>query len=111
MIAHTCMGCGLETRYSYGRTCMGCGGLKTHRSFGSWPDRYPRAAVALAAPARIATLSERHPTATLALTVPGALIALAAVSAYPLVFVPFLVLLSVALVASVRYEEARGPSK
>ncbi|OCB20122.1 hypothetical protein A5674_00170 [Mycobacterium malmoense] len=35
----------------------------------------------------------------------------AAVAAYPFVFVPLLVLLGVALVASARYEEARNPSK
>ena len=47
----------------------------------------------------------------MALTVPSALIAIAAVAAFPLVFVPLLVLLSAALVASARYEEARTPSK
>jgi hypothetical protein len=36
---------------------------------------------------------------------------MAAVAAYPLVFVPLLVLLTVAMAASVRYEEARTPSK
>lgn len=110
MTIHTCMGCGLQTRYSYGRACMGCG-IRTRRSYGHRPDWHSQAAVAFAAPARIVALSERHPTATMALTVPSALIAIAAVAAFPLVFVPLLVLLSAALVASARYEEARTPSK
>ncbi|BBZ74612.1 hypothetical protein [Mycobacterium paraseoulense] len=110
MTIHTCMGCGLETRYSYGRACMGCG-LRTHHSYGHRPDWYPQAAVAFATPARIVGLSERHPTAAMALMVPGTLVALAAVAAYPFVFVPLLVLFSAALVASVRYEEARTPTK
>ncbi|UXA09625.1 hypothetical protein KXD96_12890 [Mycobacterium sp. SMC-2] len=110
MTVHTCMGCGLQTRYSYGRACMGCG-LRSHRSYGHRPDWYPQAAEAFAAPARIVALSERHPTATMALTVPSAIIAIAAVAAYPLVFVPLLLLLSAGLVASTRYEEGRTPSK
>ncbi len=118
MITHTCMGCGLKTRYSYGRTCMACG-LETRYSYGSWPDRHPQAAVAFAAPARIVGLSAGHPTAAMALTVPGTIIALAAVATYPLVFVPLLLLLGVALVASACYQETRiskfagrqGPSK
>ncbi|BBY00178.1 hypothetical protein [Mycobacterium seoulense] len=110
MTTHTCMGCGLETRYSYGRACMGCG-LRTHYSYGHRPDWYPQAAVAFATPARIVGLCERHPTAAMALMVPATLVALAAIAAYPFVFVPLLALLSVALVASVRYEEARTPTK
>ncbi len=111
MTTHTCMGCGLKTRYSYGRNCAGCG-VETRCSYdGDWPDRYQQAAVAFAAPARIVSLSEKHPMAALTLTVPGSLIAMAAVAAYPLVFVPLLFLLAVALVASIRYEEARTESK
>ncbi|MCA2241592.1 hypothetical protein JF781_04345 [Mycobacterium sp. WUMAC-067] len=111
MITHTCMGCGLKTRYSYGRNCVGCG-LETRCSYyGDWPDRYQQAAVALAAPARIVSLGEKHPTAALTLGVPGSLIAMAAVAAYPMVFVPLLFLLAVGLVASFRYEEGRNRSK
>ncbi|WP_156664307.1 hypothetical protein [Mycobacterium sp. 852002-51613_SCH5001154] len=110
MTTQTCMGCGLKTRYSYGRTCMGCG-LQTRYSYGRCPDHAPRAAEALAALTRIVNLSGRHPTAALALTVPSVIIGLAAVAAYPFVFVPSLVLLSVALVASARYEEARNHPK
>ncbi len=88
-------------------TCMGCG-LKTRRSYGSWPDRHPWAAVAFGVPARIVgLLSGRHPTAALALAVPGTILGLAVVAAYPLVFVPLLVLVGVALVAAARYEETR----
>jgi hypothetical protein len=85
---------------------MGCG-LKTRWSYGSWPDQHPWAAVALAAPARIVGLSDRHPTAAMAFVVPGTIIGVAAVATYPLVFAPLVVLLCVALVASVRYEETR----
>ena len=63
--------------------------------------------MAFAAPAKVVGLSERHPTAALAVMVPGSLIAMAAVAAYPLVFVSSLFLLALALVASIRYEEAR----
>ncbi|OBH00102.1 hypothetical protein A9X04_28740 [Mycobacterium sp. E3247] len=84
---------------------MGCG-LKTHRSYGDRPDWQPQAEAAFAAPARIVALGERHPTAALALMVPSVIIAIAAVATYPLVFVPLLVLLGAALVASARYEEA-----
>lgn len=111
MITHTCMGCGLKTRYSYGRNCVGCGQETRCSYYGDWPDRYQQAAVALAAPARIVSLGEKHPTAALTLGVPGSLIAMAAVAAYPMVFVPLLFLLAVALVASFRYEEGRNPSK
>jgi hypothetical protein len=110
MITHTCMGCGLKTRYSYGRTCMACG-LETRYSYGSWPDRHPQAAAAFAAPARIVGLSDGHSTAAMALTVPGTIIALAGIAMYPLVFVPLLVLLGVALLASACYQETRTPSK
>ena len=110
MTIHTCMDCGHETRYSYGRNCMVCG-LKTRHSYGDWPDRHPRAAVAFAAPSRMVALSERHPTATLAAAVPGAIMGIAAVAIYPLVFVPVMVMLGVALVASMRYEEAQDPSE
>jgi hypothetical protein len=85
---------------------VGCG-LKTRRSYGRWPDRHPWAAVTLAALARMVDLSDRHPLATMALVVPGTLIGLAAVATYPLLFVPLLVLVGVALVASARYEETR----
>lgn len=111
MTTHTCAGCGLKTRYSYGRNCAGCGQQTRCSYYGDRPDRYQQAAVAFAVPAKIVSLSERHPTAALALTVPASLIAMAAVAAYPLVFVPSLVLLAVALVASIRYEEARTPPK
>jgi len=110
MTTHTCIGCGLQTRYSYGRNCTGCGRETRCSSYGDWPDRYQQAAVAFAAPARIVSLSEKHPTVALALTVPGSLIAMAAVAAYPLVLVPLLFLLAVALVASIRYQEARTES-
>jgi uncharacterized membrane protein len=107
---HTCTGCGLQTRYSYGRTCMACG-VETRYSYGSWPDRHPQAAVAFAAPARIVSLSDGHRTTAMALTVPGTIIALAAVATYPLVFVPLLVVLGLALVASTWYLETRASSK
>ncbi len=45
------------------------------------------------------------------LAVPGTIIAFAAVATYPLVFVPLLMLLGVALVASACYQETRTPSK
>lgn len=110
MTTHTCMGCGLKTRYSYWRNCTGCG-LDTRCSYDrDWPDRYQQAAVAFAALARI-VLSEKHPTAALALMVPGSLIAMAAVAAYPLVAVPLLILFTVAMAASVRYEDTRTPPK
>lgn len=111
MTTHTCMGCGLETRYSYWRNCTGCG-LETRCSYDEdWPDRYQQAAQAFAALARIVTLIEKHPTAALALLVPASLLAMAAVAAYPLVFVPLLILLTVAMGAAVRYEETRTPPK
>ncbi|WOF20077.1 hypothetical protein IHV82_05315 [Mycobacterium avium] len=56
-------------------------------------------------------MGERNPTAAMALGVPGTLIALAAVAAYPFVFVPALILLSVALLASARYLETHSSSK
>lgn len=89
---------------------MGCG-LETSRSYGNWPDRHPQAAVAFAAPARMIDLSERHPTAAMALAVPSVIIAIAAVATHPLVFVPLLVLLGAALVASAGYVESRNPHK
>lgn len=111
MTTHTCMGCGLETRYSYWRNCTGCG-LETRRSYDEdRPDRYQQAAEAFAALARIVTLIEKRPTAALALLVPGSLLAMAAVAAYPLVFVPLLILLAVGMAAAVRYDETRTPPK
>lgn len=111
MTTHTCMGCGLETRYSYWRNCTGCG-LETRSPYDeAWPDRYQQAAEAFAALAGIVPLIEKHPTAALALLVPGSLLAMAAVAAYPLVFVPLMVLLAVAMVAAVRYEDGRTPLK
>jgi hypothetical protein len=89
---------------------MACG-RKTSHSYGTWPERHPHASVAFGAPARIVGLSGGHRTAALVLTVPGALIAFAAVATYPLVFMPLLVLLGVALVASAWYQETRTPSK
>lgn len=110
MTIHTCMGCGLQTRYSYGRACVGCG-RQARRSYGHRPDWYLQAELALAAPLKIVRLSEQHPTAAMVLTVPGVIIAIAAVAAYPFVFVPLLILLGVALVASARYDEARTPAE
>ncbi|MBS2079772.1 hypothetical protein, partial [Mycobacterium tuberculosis] len=98
-------------RYSYGRNCVACGRQTRRSYYGEWADRYQQAAIAFAAPARIVSMGEKHPTAALTLGVPGSLIAMAAVAAYPMVFVPLLFLLAVALVASIRYEEARNPSK
>lgn len=92
-----------------GQICVGCG-LKTHRSYGKWPDRHPWAAAALAALVRIARSvdrSDQRPTAVMMLVVPATLIGLAAVAAYPLVFVPLLILLGVAVVVLVRNEETR----
>lgn len=89
------MVCGLESRYS----------------FGSWLERHPRAAAAFGSPARIVSLSDGHRTVAMVLTVPGTIIAFAAVATYPVVFVPLLILLGVALVASACYQEARTPSK
>ncbi|OMC21000.1 hypothetical protein A5739_16560 [Mycobacterium colombiense] len=111
MTTHTCMGCGLKTRYSYWRNCTGCGLDTRCSSDRVWPDRYQQAALAFAALARIVTLIEKHPSAALALLVPGSLIAMAAVAAYPLVAVPVLILLTVAMAASVRYEDTRTPPK
>jgi hypothetical protein len=110
MTTHTCIGCGLKTRYSYGRNCTGCGLEIRCSYYGDWPDRYEQVALAFAAPAKIVGLSEKHPTVSLTVMVPGSLIAMAAVAAYPFVFVPLLFLLAVALVASIRYQEARTES-
>jgi len=85
---------------------VGCG-LNTRRSYGRWPDRHPWAAVTFAALARIVDLADRHPTAAMAFVVPGTLIGLAAVATYPLVFGPLVVLFGVALVVAVRNEETR----
>ena len=71
--------------------CTGCG-LETRRSYGRWPDRHPWAAVTLAALARMVDKSDRHRTAAMAFVVPGALIGLAAVATYPLVFAPLVIL-------------------
>lgn len=89
-----------------GQTCWGCG-LETRRSYGGWPDRHPWVASTLAALARFADLSEQHPTAAMALVVPGTLIGFAAIATYPFVFVPLVLLLGVAFVASIANEGAR----
>jgi hypothetical protein len=89
-----------------GQICMGCG-LETRRSYGRWPDRHPWAAVTLAALVRMVDLSDRHRTAAMALVVPGTLIGLAAVATYPLVFAPLVLLFGVALVVSVGNERTR----
>jgi hypothetical protein len=84
---------------------MACG-LETRRSYGSWPDRHSWAVVAFKVPARIdALLSGRHPMAAMALGVPGTVLGLAVVAAYPIVFVPLLILIGAALVAAAHYEE------
>jgi hypothetical protein len=84
---------------------MGCG-RETRRSFSSWRDRQSWAAVAFEVSARIdSLLSGRHPVAAMALGVPGTILGLAAVAAYPIVFVPLLVLVGVALVVAARYAE------
>jgi hypothetical protein len=88
---------------------MGCG-LKTHRSYGRWPDQHPWAAAAFAALVRIARSADRRdqgPTAVMLLVVPATLIGLAVVAAYPLVFVPLLVVLGVALVVLVHNEQVK----
>jgi hypothetical protein len=59
------------------------------------------------APATIVGLANRHPLAATAVAVPGTIIGFAMVAAHPLVFVPLLVLVGVALVASALYEENR----
>lgn len=89
-----------------GQTCVGCG-LETRRSYGSWAHRHPWAEVVFAALARFVEQSDRHRTAALALAVPGTLIGLAAISLYPFVFVPLVVLVGVALVVAVGNEEIR----
>ena len=93
-----------------GQTCVGCG-LETRRSYGRWADRHPWATVVFAALARLVEQSERHRTAALALAVPGTLIGLAAIDLYPFVFVPLAVLVGVALVVAVGNEEiTRNPA-
>ncbi|OBH55426.1 hypothetical protein A5686_06165 [Mycobacterium sp. E2479] len=92
-----------------GQICMGCG-LKTRRSYGRWPDQHPWATAAFAALVRVARSvdsNNRGPTAAMLLVVPATLIGLAVVAAYPLVFVPLLILLGVALVVLVSNEETR----
>jgi hypothetical protein len=92
-----------------GQICTGCG-LKTHRSYGRWSDQHAWAAALFAALVRIARSIDRREqgsTAVMLLVVPATLIGFAAVSAYPLVFVPLLVLFGVALVVLVRNEQVR----
>ena len=69
----------------------------------SWPDRHPWAAVTLTVPATIVGLGDRHPEAAVALVVPATIVGIAAVAAYPVVFLPLLVLVGVAFVVSVIY--------
>ena len=84
---------------------MGCG-RETRRSYGSWRDRHSWAVVASEVPARIdSLLSGRHPMAAIGLAVPGTILGLAVVAAYPIVFVPLLVLVGVGLVVAARYAE------
>lgn len=66
----------------------------------SWPDRHPETAVALAAPATIVRIGGRHPEAAVAVAVPSTIIGIAGVATHPLVFVPLLGLVAVALVVS-----------
>lgn len=87
-----------------GQTCVGCG-LETRRSYGPWAHRHPWAEVVFAALARLVEQSDQHRTVALALAVPGTLIGLAAVALYPVVFVPLVVLFGVALVVAVGNEE------
>jgi hypothetical protein len=69
----------------------------------SWPDRHPWAAATFAVPATIVDLGDRHPEAAVALAVPATIVGIAAVAAYPFVFLPLLVLVGVAFVVSVIY--------
>ena len=73
----------------------------------SWPDRHPWAAVTLTVPATIVGLGDRHPEAAVALTVPATIVGIAAVAAYPVVFLPLLVLVGVAFVVSVIYTDQK----
>jgi hypothetical protein len=66
-----------------------------------------RRSVPFTAPATIVGLADRHPLAAMTVAVPGTIIGFAVVAAHPLVFVPLLVLVGVALVASALYEENR----
>jgi hypothetical protein len=59
-------------------------------------------------PTRIVRLIDRHPEAAVALAVPGTIVGLAAVAAYPFVFVPLLVVFGIALVVIEIYN--RGQS-
>lgn len=77
----------------------------------SWPDRHPWAAVAFAAPATILGLGDRHPEAAVAFVVPAAILGIAAVAAYPFVFMPLLVLAGVALVLSAIYTGYTGQQR
>ncbi|MGZ4511856.1 MAG: YegP family protein [Mycobacterium sp.] len=63
-----------------------------------WLDRHPRAAAACAVPGKILDLAERHPWAAAAYAVPLTIVGLSAVVAYPLLFLPLLVLAGVAVV-------------
>jgi hypothetical protein len=92
-----------------GQICTGCG-LKTHRSYGRWSDQHPWAGAVFAALVRIARSvdrSDRGPTAVMLSVVPATLVGIGVVSAYPLVFVPLLVLFGVAVVVLVRNEQIR----
>jgi colicin import membrane protein len=78
----------------------------------SSPDRHPETAVALAAPATIVGLGGRHPEAAVAVAVPCTIVGIAGVAAHPLVFVPLLVLVAVALVVSDIYtRQKRGAAQ
>ena len=72
-----------------------------------WPDRHPWAAVAFAMPATIVGLGDRHPDVAVAFAVPATIVGIAAVAAYPFVFMPLLVLAGVALVVSVSYTDQK----
>ena len=72
-----------------------------------WPDRHPWAAAACAAPAKILDLGDRHPWAAVACAVPLTIVGLSAVVAYPLLFLPLLVLAGVAVVVMDIYTEQK----
>jgi hypothetical protein len=76
-----------------------------------WADRHPWAGVAFAAPEKIIGLGDRNPWAAAAFAVPLTIVGLGLVIAYPVVFVPLLVLVGVALVGMDYLAELQAPAK
>lgn len=81
------------------------------RTVVDWADRHPWAAAAFAAPEKIIGLANRNPWAAAAVAVPLTIVGLGLVIAYPVVGVPLLVLVGVAMVAMDYLAELQEPEK